>query len=353
MKFIFARTLTVVAFALISAFAAQAQCGTEEAGAVYKKFLDNYKGAAEQQKAAAEVGREYLAKYGSCPEEADKKIAAFVGKWLEKYAAAVIEFECVSAVERAPAQAFRACGPYLAKDSENLKAWLLLSLAGIRSASDPKMQPEMLKATRKAKSLIDSGKTVDNWVLGKDKPEAVAALEFYSAYYTVDAAPADSVAAMLQIARSGTSYAQNPSTYVALGRGLTFAELNPVYAEYKNKCVEKPPDPADIINGPDAKKPEPPARDAKGRKILTVFVPAPAWVPPAECEGIVAKHSALSNRVIDAYARAIALSKDKPENAKLVEGVRPVLVDMFKRQNAGSDAGLDKFVADVLAKPLP
>ena len=148
MKIIFARALTAAAVALISAFAAHAQCGTEEAGAVYKKFLDNYKGTAEQQKAAAETGKEYLARYGSCPEEADKKIAAFVTKWLEKYAAAVIEFECASAVEKTPAQAFQACGPYLAKDDENLKAWLLLSLAGIKSASDPKMQPEMLKATR-------------------------------------------------------------------------------------------------------------------------------------------------------------------------------------------------------------
>ncbi|HEX8187784.1 MAG TPA: hypothetical protein VF586_05500, partial [Pyrinomonadaceae bacterium] len=57
----------------------------EAKGALYQKFLASYKGTPDQQKAAAETGREYLSKYGTCPDEADKKVAAFVQNWVGKY----------------------------------------------------------------------------------------------------------------------------------------------------------------------------------------------------------------------------------------------------------------------------
>ena len=52
---------------------------------LYRKFLDNYKGNAEQQKVAHDTGKEYIASYGDCPEESDKKVAAYIRRWLTKY----------------------------------------------------------------------------------------------------------------------------------------------------------------------------------------------------------------------------------------------------------------------------
>lgn len=60
---------------------------------LYATFLDNFKGSVEQQKAAYEAGKDYFARYENCPKESDKNVIAYVRKWLDKYEAAVREFE--------------------------------------------------------------------------------------------------------------------------------------------------------------------------------------------------------------------------------------------------------------------
>ena len=60
---------------------------------LYRKFLDNFKGNVEQQKVAYEAGKEYISRYGDCPAESDRKVAAYIRKWLAAYEAAVREWE--------------------------------------------------------------------------------------------------------------------------------------------------------------------------------------------------------------------------------------------------------------------
>ena len=73
---------------------APSQCNDLDAKAnLYQKFLDNFKGTVEQQKVAYEVGKEYIARYGDCPDKADKKVAAYVRRWVAAYEAAVREWE--------------------------------------------------------------------------------------------------------------------------------------------------------------------------------------------------------------------------------------------------------------------
>src|SRR5215208_4840865 len=63
--------------------AAPTSCDDKQAKAkLYQKFLDNFKGNPEKQKVAYETGKEYIARYGDCPDEADEKVAAYVRKWL-------------------------------------------------------------------------------------------------------------------------------------------------------------------------------------------------------------------------------------------------------------------------------
>src|SRR3982751_4758120 len=90
--------------------AAGGPCTTEvEAkAALYKKFLDSYKGTPDQQKAANDAGNEYLTKYGNCPDDSDKQITAFIQKWVTKYEAASKDFNCTKAVNDNPAQALQA-----------------------------------------------------------------------------------------------------------------------------------------------------------------------------------------------------------------------------------------------------
>ena len=51
-----------------------AQCTTDAdaKAALYQSFLSDYKGPPEQQKKASQTGKDYLAKYGDCPDAGDQ-----------------------------------------------------------------------------------------------------------------------------------------------------------------------------------------------------------------------------------------------------------------------------------------
>src|ERR1051325_5198113 len=99
------KVLIVAAFVAVFALPAFAQdtagqsqaagpCTTEAEAkaALYQKFLANYKGTPDQQKVAYDTGKEYISKYGACPDEGDKKIASFIQNWTTKYDKAVRDF---------------------------------------------------------------------------------------------------------------------------------------------------------------------------------------------------------------------------------------------------------------------
>jgi hypothetical protein len=81
-------------FTRIKPPAALGSCDDLEAKAtLYETFLDNFKGNPEQQKVAYEAGKNYVSKYESCPKESDKTVVAYLQKWLEKYEAAVRDWQ--------------------------------------------------------------------------------------------------------------------------------------------------------------------------------------------------------------------------------------------------------------------
>ena len=60
------------------------------------------------------------------------------------------------------------------------------------------------------------------------------------------------------------------------------------------------------------------------------------------------------DRVIDAYARSIALSTGKPEFARIAAIAKPELAKIYKlRHEKSTDADVDKFVVGVLSTQIP
>lgn len=309
--------LAIAIFFTLSAVAANAQqqCDTAALTDLYNSFLRDHKGKPEQQKSADKTGKEYVAKYGACESEAEKRITKYVMNWLDKYEAVMVESACVTAVEKTPAQAFDLCKPYLARDPENLRAHLLLSLAGIKQTSNKATHEQTLRSAGKSLELIKAGKKVDAWVLGGSKEETVATLEFYTATLTVDATPAETAAAMHKLAKSETSYSKDPTTFFYLGRTLYENEVKKQLADYRQKC-------------------------STAETTL-------------ECEAAYDKIEATIDRVIDAYARSVALTYGKSEHARVSKDSMDALVDLYRKRNNNSDAGLKELIAGVLSKPIP
>ena len=311
------RFLSIALFLTLSVIAANAQCDTDALTAAYNKYVENHKGTPAQQRVANDLAKDYLSHFADCPGEYEKKITAYIKDWQTKYEARLIESVCVNAVGNTPAQAFERCRPYVAKNPENLRAYLLLSLAGIKTAktADKTIKSEAVRAMRKSLELIKAGQTVDPWVFGGSKEEAVGTLEFFTASLTIDTEPAEAAAAMLRLAHSSTSYNKDPNTYYYLARSLNDSQVKKQIDEYNSKCS--------------------------------------GATRPVDCDAFNDRIEATIDRVIDAYARAVALGTGKPEHASVTTAAKPRLVDLYKKRHGDSDAGLDKFVSEVLSKPLP
>jgi hypothetical protein len=309
--------LAAVFFVACAASARAAQCDAEALNDAYQKFRKDYRGSADQQKAASQTGKEIVTKFADCTEEDQKRITVFVKGWLDKYDAALIEFQCVDAVNNSPLKAFDACQQFAAKDPDNLSTNLLLAAAGISSLNkgDDKFRAEALRVARKSLDLIASGKKADNWVLGSSQSEAEGTLQYFTGQLILDSSPSEALDAFRKAARSTSIYSRDPQTYRAIGQIIYKIEIKKQVEDYNQACAGKDSTP--------------------------------------ECEASRAKLDRSIDVVIDAYARAIALSKDRPENAQLVTGLKPDLVTLYKQRHDDSDVGLDQLIAEILSKPMP
>ena len=309
----FALTAFAQAPAPAASPAATGPCTEADAqAALYQKFLKEYKGTPEQQKLAYESGKEYLTKYGNCPEDSVKQVAAFVQKWVSKYEAATVEFNCTKAANESPAQAFEACKAWIAANPDNLRPHLALVAAGIKAYAnkDNSLNARAEAEARTALQLIESGKTTDVWAPFASQADAPAGLRYYIAAWTFETNPDEAANQLRTVAQSNSAFAKEPATYQLLGAAYYNGEYKKLAAEYKEKYEgkEETPESAALFN----------------------------------------RINAVLARIVDAYARAVALSAGKPQQAQL----RNTLATFYKQRNDGKEDGLNELVANVLSKPL-
>ena len=324
------RVLALAALATMFALPAYAQDATatpaagpctteaEAKAALYKKFLDNYKGTPEQQKTASETGKEYITKYGTCPDDADKKVATFVQNWVNKYEEAALVFNCQKAANETPAQAFELCRPWIAAKPDDLRPHLALVGAGIKAYTnkDNSLNARAAAEARTALQMIESGKTTDTWAPFANQQDAPAGLRYYIAAWTYETNPEESVTQLLKIAQSNSAIAKEPGTFQLLGASIYNGEVKKMADQYKTQC-----------EGKDATR---------------------------ECDVLLNKINYALDRVIDAYARTIALANTNPSKyGATVTALRPVLTTLYKQRHEGQDTGLNELIAGVLSKPLP
>ena len=286
--------------------------------ALYKKFTDNYKGSAEQQKQAYEAGKEYLSKYGACTDPADVTIIKYIQNWVGKYEKATLEFNCTKAANENPAQAFEACAPWIAAGQDNLKPHLALVGAGIKSYTSGNMSLNS-KAAAEARTtlqLIESGKTTDVWAPFATQQDAAAGLRYYIAAWSLETNAEEAATQLIKVAQSSSVFSKEPATFQLLGASIYNGELKKMVDEYKGKCEGKDATP--------------------------------------ECDVLLNKVNYALDRVTDAYARAVALSNANPSKyGAVATKLKPVLTTLYKQRHEGQETGLNELIANVLSKPLP
>jgi hypothetical protein len=279
--------------------------------ALYKKFTDNFKGTPDKQKLAYEAGKEYISKYGNCPGDASQ-VAYIQNKFVTPYEKATLEFNCNKAVNDTPATAFQACQPWVAANPENVKTYLWLVTAGLKNvtAKNDSTNAEAANAARRALALLEQGKTTDVWQPYASQAEAAPGLNYHVGFFTLKNSPAEAATYLLKAAQSNSTYAKEPTTYDYLAAAYINSELKSLVNEYKAKYEGKEATP--------------------------------------ESEALLNKVNAVTHRIVDAYARAVALTPAGP-----LKDTRKVnLVTFYKQLHDGKEDGLNELLAGILAKPI-
>jgi hypothetical protein len=315
---VFAALVTVFALPSYAQDAAPAQTGpcspaeAEARAALYNKFRENFNKSAELQKTAYESGKEYLGKYGACTDASEVQITKYIQNWVTKYEKATLEFNCTKAVNESPATAFTACKPYVDANADNPKVYLLLVTAGVKNvqAKNEATNADAANAARRALSLIEQGKTADSWLPFTSQAEAAPGLNYYVGFFTLKNSPAEAATYLLKAAQSNSSFAKEPTTYDFLAAAYINSELKGLVTDYKAKCEGKDASP--------------------------------------ECDTLLNKVNAVTHRIVDAYARATALTTAGPAK----DARRANLSTFYKQLHDGKEDGMNELVSGILAKPV-
>jgi len=294
-----------------------APCSQETKDALYQSFLKNRQ--ADQAKAYDDA-KKYLA----CPAPADiteaqQKIIDYLKKWVGAYEGGKkkIDYRVKLYNEKKYAEAYAMAKEVLATEPENLQVLVDLGsnaylLPPLKNAP---LTAEGLGYAQKALSLLDSGKTLESWEPLGSKDIAVAYLNYSIGALTLEKDPAAALKNLIKAAQFETPLKKSPYTYAYIAGAYETGPYARLSEEYKSKFSGKDETP--------------------------------------ESKLMLANINQLVDRMIDAYARAVALAGSDTSFATAKTGWNELLMQWYKFRNADKTDGMDQFVSGILAKPLP
>lgn len=283
----------------------------DERDQLYSRYLANKRvPIAERQRLAYEAAKEYLNRYDGPGDNNAPEMRRFVVEY-EKVQRHYTLFNAYSAKNYA--KVFELGKPMLQVDPDDFYVLATLAQAGYDDSQSNQSAPDTVPYLKKAIQLLDEKKV--------SKPEPFASedaaqgfLNFALGWALRTQSPVEAAKALVRAAQADSPYKTNPLTYNLLGVTILKGEYAQVSAEYNQKFGNKP--------------------------------------PSSEQQAMLEKVTRLAERIVDAYARAVALSV-RPEEKDAREKLLVRLTGIYKGLHNNSDAGLNELIGSVLAKPLP
>jgi hypothetical protein len=299
----------------INEFAFQDQCSEENKNTYYATFRENLK---TDQDKAYDNAKKYLA----CPAEGATEQTQAIIKYLKNF---VTKYDDLHEKDKFPIllynehkylEAYELGMRILAREPDNLKVMIDLGANGylVQSLKNPKLNEEALKDAKAALVLLEGGKTVDKWNPLSGKDEAVAYLNYTIGVFTLETDATAALKNLLKSAQFESQLKKSPQTYALIG------------AAYEN--------------GPYAKLSDEYTKTYGGKDETP------------ESKLALANVNQIVDRMIDAYARAVALATD-PKLAPQKQVWATSLSDWYKYRHNKTTDGMDALIAGILQKPLP
>ena len=256
----------------------------------------------------------------ACPAEAGEEPAV---NYLKNYVALIEKARRTPKVtelvyaKKDYAKAFELGKQVLTEEPENIKILIDLSYAGYLAAVSKvdTYNSDSINYSKKAMQLIQSGTAPQNWVPYSDKDEALAYLNNTIGVLTIGKNPSEALPYLLKAAQLEGKLKKQAITYGNIGDAYQSGPYDRLSADYKAKFEGKDETP--------------------------------------ESKLALENINQVIDRMIDAYARAVALSGNDPANQAIKKAWMDTLSTWYKYRHNQSDAGLNDLIASVLSKPLP
>ena len=279
--------------------------------AIYKQFYENHK---NNPAVAYKAAREYLTKY---TKDKDQYID-YLNKWVVVYERDERKANLpVYINQKNFAEAFNTGAKILADEPDYLRAQIDLGYAGYiaASAKNETYNTQALGYARKAIQAIESGKTPTEWAPFKGKDDTLAYLKSAIGFLTLKTTPDQAIDSLLKAAQYDSEIKKTPSTYYFLAVAYESGPYQTMSAAYQKEFADKP---------------ETPASKAALDKLGVVM-----------------------DRIVDAYARAIATAGTDPKTEASRKEWLTAMTTYYKFRHNNSDAGINEFIQTALQKPLP
>jgi hypothetical protein len=288
----------------------------------YKRFTDNRE---PNPTAAYQAARDYMAKYG----KEDDQYTRYLRVWISAYEED--ERNLRLAAERADreqqllgsftqkdfAKAYGMAKQVLADNPDNVKVLIALGYGGV-FASETRNETFNDAAggyAQKAIQLIESGKVPDTWAPFKNREDVLASLYYAEGFYSLKPKPESSIVNFIKAAQIESDRKTAPSTYYYLALAYQNGPYKRLSEDYTRRFGNQP--------------------------------------ESAESKAALENINTMMDKIIDAYARAVALaSKDPQQQGPRTQWMNR-LTELYKFRHDQSDAGLNELIAGVLSKPLP
>jgi hypothetical protein len=264
--------------------------------------------------AAYQAARDYLQKY---PKDKDQ-YTDYLSKWVTAYERDERKRKLPGLInEKNFAEAYSTGAKILADEPDNLRAQIDLGYAGYLAASakNEAYNNDALGYARKAIQAIESGKAPTEWAPFKGKDDTLAYLNYAVGFLTLKTNPNEAIDSLLKAARYESDIKKTPSTYYFLAVAYESGPYKTLSTAYQAQYANKPETP--------------------------------------ESKAALEKLNVVMDRIIDAYARAIAAAGTDPKTEQSRKEWMAQLSNYYKFRHDGSDAGINEFIAAALQKPLP
>ena len=262
------------------------------------------------QKQAFDIGQQFLAKYEATCKD---KYTDSVKKYVTAYQKADRDFRLSKSWENKQyAETVAVSKEILADNPDDVKTAVIGAWAAYTGSVPPSnntaLTADALTLTQRALQLLEAGKTADTFLIFTNKDDALSWMNYAVAALNLKNNPTEATKYLVKVAQANGTAKQEPTTYsyLAFAYEKEYAKL---FDEYKAKYPVETP----------------------------------------ESQVALANINLVVDRIIDAYARAVAFSKgNDPRRAEWMK----TLTELYKSRHADSPAGLDEMLASITTKPL-